>query len=267
MTSKLLGVHAKLRRADAHIETLRAQLFAAMGGPEGEAFRAGFRYETYDGHPAVTLFVTKLPTFPLEISVLMGEIVHDLRSGLDQLAWALIPPPIRRQLKPGAAQQIYFPMAGSRRNFDNRVNQWLPGTTSDQRRFIQLYQPYHRSAEGRAMRTLRNLSNTDKHRVLVPALFFPLTHSTKVDFKKGPRRLAKVVRIARGHQMQLRSDLLTWTFSEQPEIVKIDYKIANSPGFHPRLVRPAPGNDLEDVGGTLKTIAAACRQIVAHFDV
>jgi len=161
--------------------------------------------------------------------------------------------------------QVYFPMASSRKSYRNGVGNRIPGTTSKQRDFIERYQPYHRSPRGRAMRTLHVLSNTDKHRIIVPTLFFPLTHSTTIVVKDAPPRLAQTVRIPRGQTMKIGTPLLTWTFSESPEVTKIDYRITNTPGFHPRLIRPSPGNDIEDVSGTLTTIAGLCRELVDYF--
>jgi hypothetical protein len=254
------GSHAKLARANDQIKSLRAQLHAAME-PDGPALTTELVRDTYEGQPALTLRVTAMPIFSPGISVLIGEIVHDLRSALDNLAWAMIQP-----ARPHArvAERVYFPLAKSSRSFWRGVNQQLPGTSAAQRSLVEQYQPYHRSPKGRAMRTLRTLSNTDKHRALVPALFFPLRFRFKVDFDEA-KQIRHIIRLGPGQEMRRGTELLTWTFTQRPKNVHIEYTLVSSPGFHPTLIRPTPGNDLEDVSGTLTTVASVCGEILSRF--
>ena len=116
------------------------------------------------------------------------------------------------------------------------------------------------------MRTLRTLSDTDKHRVIVPALFFPLLIHANVE-PEGARRLEHIRRLEPGRKMRLGTELSTWTLSAKPKNVRVEYKITCSPAFPPSLIRPSPGNSIEDVGGTLTTIAAICTEILDHFDL
>lgn len=262
---RLEGPRAKLLRADELIETLRAKLRVAMGDPGGKEFAVELMDDTYDGLPAISLRVTGLPDFSTDVGVLIGEVVHNLRSGLDELAWALVHPTTRRGMKPGALRNIYFPMAHSAQGFSNRISDFLPGTTDADRAFIAQYQPYRRSPRGRAMRTLNVLSNEDKHRVIIPALFYPVDFDFKLDFD-GAKRIDRIIRIRRGEPMKVGTDLLTWTFSDKPKNVRMNVTIANSPGFNSSLVRPRPGNDFEDVSGTLTTISATCAEVLVRFD-
>jgi hypothetical protein len=236
-----------------------------MGGPGGKSFRADLRHDSYEGSPALTLYVVDIPNFSTDISALIGEIVHDLRSSLDQLAWTLIPYSTKRTMKRGAIQQVYFPMAVSSRNFDRVITQRIPHANSEHQRFLKEFQPFRRTARGRAMRTLHVLSNTDKHRSLVPALFFPLRARVNLTFDEAIE-LERIIRIPRGVPMSIGTDLVTWRLSARPRNVQLSYTFANTPCFSPALIRPRPGNDAEDVSGTLTTIATYCDEIVAHFE-
>jgi hypothetical protein len=264
MAAKLADPRVKIDRGFEQIEALRTELYAAMES-EGHKLDAKLASDTYRGQAALTLTISRLPVFSTGIGLLIGEIVHNLRSALDHLAWHLVPPTRLRKLSVRAAEAVYFPMARTQKGYWNGVNRLLPGTTNDQRAFIEQYQPYHRSAAGRAMRTLRTLSNTDKHRIIVPALYFPVRFKSQLKYE-GARQIEHLIRLQPGREMKLGTPLSTWTFSGRPQNVSLDYQLTSSPAFRPALIRPAPGNSIEDVSGTLTTIAETCREIVAHFD-
>jgi hypothetical protein len=263
--AKLTGVHAKLDRADALIESLRAQLYEIMGGPSGENFAVAARYETYDGLPAVTLFAEKVPVFPASTSIYIGEIVHDLRSALDNLAWSMVPYSLRRNLKPGASRQVEFPMAHSATEFQAWIGRRIPGSTVGQQQVINQYQPFRRTDQGRAIRTLQTLSNTDKHRRIVPALLYPIRAQVGISFEDAGQIGEAIQRIPGRTLMYPGTPLVTWLFTSRPRNVKVSMNIANTPGFRRGLIRPSPGNDFEDVSGTLTTIATCCKQVVSEI--
>ena len=129
MAFRLIGSRAKVARANEQLDSLRSELFAAME-PDGSAFGVDLQHDTYDGHPALTVVVSTLPTFSPRISIMIGEVVHDLRSALDQLAWGIIPIVQLKMMNPRAKEAIYFPMARSRSNFRNIVNRQLSGHSS-----------------------------------------------------------------------------------------------------------------------------------------
>jgi hypothetical protein len=264
MAIKLADPLAKIDRAREQIEALKTELHAAM---ESDAHKLDVKLtrDTYGGHAALTLTVSRLPVFSTEVSLLIGEVVHNLRSALDHLAWHLIPPARIEQLSGRAAEVVYFPMARNRRGYLASISQRLPGTSNDQRNVIERYQPYHRSEAGRAMRTLRTLSNTDKHRFIVPALYFPLRFRFELKYESA-QQIEHVIRLRPGTEMKLGTPLSTWTFSRPPTNVSLTYELTCTPAFRPSLIRPAPGNSIEDVSGTLTTIAELCLEIVEHFN-
>lgn len=269
------GPRLKLSHADEQIESLRAELREAMESDE-HRLRLDLKNDFYDDSPAITLFVTDLPVFHPHTSITIGEIVHNLRSALDHLCWSLIPKSKMKLLKEEARRSVAFPFSrcahgkwgywqGKKRGSIGQAHYSLPGVSQPDRTFIERYQPYHRSTTGRAMRTLNVLSNTDKHRVIVPALFYPLGFNSNLKYE-GAKQGERFVRLKPGREMKLGANLLTWTFSARPKNVSMDLRVSTTPVFHPSLIRPSPGNSVEDITGTLRTIHSVCDEIIAHFE-
>ena len=59
-------------------------------------------------------------------------------------------------------------MLRNSRSWKGRIDDMLPGVSPGNRAFIRRYQPYRRGPRPKAIRLLRNLSDIDKHRVMVP---------------------------------------------------------------------------------------------------
>jgi hypothetical protein len=116
------------------------------------------------------------------LSVILGEFVHDLRSGLDYVVTALVAESGARLLK-----SHQFPIYSTAHKFASAVgNEQKPvgalaGITSGFA-LIESFQPYHASpgAEG-ALGILQRLSNSDKHRAILAYSPFPLSSTLQID--------------------------------------------------------------------------------------
>jgi len=106
----------------------------------------------------------------LQVGVILGDIVQNLRSALDYLFWQLYCHYIRVPRSHREAQQVQFPiedtsqrLANKRANFSKiPLSQWA---------VIESAQPYQGPhSAGRTFGVLRDLSNRDKHQVLNPPL-------------------------------------------------------------------------------------------------
>jgi hypothetical protein len=97
---------------------------------------------------------------PPRLGTIIGDIVHNLRSALDVAAWQLA-----IDHNEDAARKkhwrVQFPLAENPEAF--KKHKALPFFSADARRALERLQPYHRSNE--ALGWLRELSNSDKHRV------------------------------------------------------------------------------------------------------
>jgi hypothetical protein len=118
-------------------------------------------------HGAVAIArISQLPNIRADYGLALGDTIQNFRAALDHLAWCLVKG--GDDPRPNEPQRVYFPMARSGQTFDNRIDEWLPGVGSPYRAIIRRYQPYRRGDPPKAIRWLRNLSNMDKHRVLIP---------------------------------------------------------------------------------------------------
>lgn len=110
----------------------------------------------------VRVMVKATAEFPLEISVLFGEWLYNLRSALDALLYELAvedtgqDPPTRK----GDRQ---YPIAATREKFDGK---WNAGLSEWTRKGIESTQPYHHTggASGSAIWWLHELARIDRHR-------------------------------------------------------------------------------------------------------
>jgi hypothetical protein len=106
--------------------------------------------------------VSDLHEPPLSLSVHIGEVVHDLHSSLDHLAWAVAEQPWRR---------TQFPVFLTR---DTWVENAEAITRSVPERFVAIMeaaQPYHaKNPNAHPLALLNHLWNADKHRLLPTAL-------------------------------------------------------------------------------------------------
>ena len=110
--------------------------------------------------------VASIPIVRDDCGLTLGDALQNFRATLDHLAWDLVK--LGSIPRPKRPQDIYFPMAKSFQTWKGRVDDWLPGVPPKQRATIRRYQPYRRGPQSRAMRLLRDLSDHDKHRVMVP---------------------------------------------------------------------------------------------------
>jgi hypothetical protein len=165
----------KLNRAHKHLERLQAEI-DEWAGPyersvthEPDADRAGY-----------TAFYVDVPTPPSDFSLRISEFLHNLRSGLDSLAFALAnaytdPLPL------DVIEQSEFPIFGDegwgkdrrRRGAMGRVlfqrgkskiRAWHPEAQT----IVETLQPYHRGYGFRLdpLWRLQELNIMDKHRLL-----------------------------------------------------------------------------------------------------
>lgn len=111
------------------------------------------------------------PAIPRDWSLILGDGLHNLRSSLDALAYALA---ARNSGQPtdSHARNIQFPICDSHEEFQKRRDSNLRRLSAAAQAAIEIMQPYHVSewGGGNPLGLLRDLSNVDKHRRLVIVL-------------------------------------------------------------------------------------------------
>ncbi len=129
-------------------------------------------FVNHDGMPSVRFRyrVTVLP--PSSLGLLAGEVVHQLRATLDNLAWALgrvYPSPNRKAKN----EKLAFPVAESEKKYQDKLNEpaylGIRDFPNEAQSALLDAQSFRRSLHGPDLWVLHRLWNADKHRV--PSVF------------------------------------------------------------------------------------------------
>ncbi len=202
MSKPLASAWYKLDWAKEHADTLARQLDEATNEYNHPVtFNRQSKPETTIKIPGkeVTRFIYTVATMPSitpSHMLLLGDALQGFRSSLDHLAWVLVKRRGRR-LSAKDKRLVQFPMATSRIKFWASVSgKTLPGVP--RKPFlteVERFQPYRRSPIGGTMRALRDLSNTDKHRFILPAIL-PLTSGSGLHAEVvGPKSCQQIGRV------------------------------------------------------------------------
>lgn len=186
MQDLIRSVDLKLARADSQVGALADQISAWTSGNP-----INVRVELREGRLGYRLILQDFAeTAPLDDwGLLIGECVHNLRSALDNLAFALA-----RLLRdpPSRPEQIAFPIYQDRSKFEKHGRVKLDQMPPEAGSLIERLQPYQRDkveVEGTpdtdALVRLQLLNNQDKHRIPSVVLIVPesIKHAWHVDFQ------------------------------------------------------------------------------------
>jgi hypothetical protein len=164
LVDPLEGVRLKLERAEHVIDELNQAVIAYLAE---QPYEVVGKFERESSEYVLRGKVTKATAY---LGVIAGDVVHNLRSSLDHLAWQLA---LLNTATPYARTQ--FPIALSPGEFNSRTGQnMIRDLSAKHQVVIEAFQPYNggdpaddsASLAPFALRDLRTLSNTDKHRVL-----------------------------------------------------------------------------------------------------
>jgi hypothetical protein len=157
---------AKYHWASKHMKAVEGALMRSLD-PDGHSVTLNIKVEERLASADAVVRIETMPTLRTEIGLSLGDVFQNFRAALDHLAWALVK--LGSDPRPEHPEWIYFPMARNAGSLRANLHRWLPGVQKEYRAIIRRYQPYRRGEGPKAMRWLRNFSDTDKHRVLVPA--------------------------------------------------------------------------------------------------
>lgn len=145
------GPRLKVERAKRHIDELRAAI---------DAFHAEKPYSFWEDNDTKTgeniLRVKIEKCIPPIFSAMLGDIVHNLRSALDQLVCALVKAN-SRQVRRGNG----FPISGTVEHFETNSIGKIKGVEPRAERFIRRLKPY--KGGNKALWILHELDALDKH--------------------------------------------------------------------------------------------------------
>jgi hypothetical protein len=185
---------AKYHWASKHVERVNEALERSFD-PNANFVSTKYDIETTGDQATALLRVKDVPTARTDCGLALGDVLQNFRAALDHLAWGLVK--VGDDPRPGRPRRVYFPMAESGASFRGQVDQWLPGVPAEYRAIIRRFQPYRRGDGPKAVRWLRNLSDRDKHRVLLPAALSHIGANIQV---RSNWRLSSVERLMQGRR-------------------------------------------------------------------
>lgn len=186
----LAGCEEKLKRAKVHFESLDlviAEFFESKSDTHRIATEVDIGNSRFVGRVRIT------DELPLGWSVIVGDLLQNLRSTLDHLVWQLV---IANGRKPGFGNSFpvfdKLPPEDASHPERERWEKCIKGVHPDAISFIEFCQPYNglNQPGPHTLSALRTLSNEDKHRTLVPGL--SAVHGDKRHFTLRPVELRHI---------------------------------------------------------------------------
>lgn len=152
-------------RAETHLETFRKE---AATFSERDPAPFGFRPEDTprsDKSVEYVLYAVVREQLLSDLAPIVGDVIHNIRSALEHFAWEITPRRAR-------SRRTQFPIFTDECEFKVRSPPMLKGIKGYERTFIEGMQPYVASNPPRLdpLAILSELSNLDKHRLLVPII-------------------------------------------------------------------------------------------------
>lgn len=155
-TSSLDQINVKVNRARFHLEALSALLGAYF---QSQPFSIGTRRDPRTRR--LDYFVQDVKPLPTGTSAVVGDVLQNLRSALDHVAYRLVS--VGAGIAPSG--HVYFPIADSRTAYERKRSNDLRGARPQAIRAVDGLRPYK---DGNlTLWQLHKLNIVDKHRALI----------------------------------------------------------------------------------------------------
>lgn len=204
---------------------------------------------------------------PPILSVIVGELAHDLRSCLDHLAWQEVLEGLGREPTEEEGRHIAFPLARSEDDFKSA--ELLRYVSQDARAALERSQPYKRPTgeEGSSLRVIHLFNRLDKHRALqVSAAGTPGSYDLahlKITVAPGASIIAGKPHLAVGQRVEGDTKVVSVRFA--PGGPEPNMNVEGQPPFEPRFGKlPAdmPGADVNVSISTVEKIVSDFANLV-----
>jgi hypothetical protein len=249
MRKEFASAYAKLDRADHHLVELKRLLVEHTGRPDLMSGTVEYDPDAPPDQNLIPHFQAK--ALPHLVTVVAGDVVHNLRSALDHVAWQLVLANGGTPVEPGRGRRAtQFPIL----THDPGTLEVAGGVSPAALKIIHDAQPYACvDWRGRLLAALAHISNTDKHRAAVRGGHGVSSWITwqGPDSPAGPWTAAVEVVEANENEAEVRF-----------------YVDRDQPGERGGMARywveveMAPGGPYEPLYGTLDSIAWVVRQRV-----
>ena len=179
-TYDLQSTRAKLDRAKQHLDEFKAQL-----NIDWKKQKHGIvMHDDFKSRETIVKIAKPRALF-IEYSITVGEIVHQMRSALEQLIWKMVPNP-----KEGTTGFPVFdlerrdPANPDKRYYDRHGVRMIKGINPKAATIIRGLQPFATGSDQR-LHLLNEMWNRDKHRLLNLTTVLPLAISFYYAYPDG----------------------------------------------------------------------------------
>jgi hypothetical protein len=218
MVDRLVGVRLKIERAEFQRDALEDEVKTWV---EQQRSYVAFEHERDTGWHRI--FVrSEAPDPPLMWGVIVGEIIHDLRSALDHTIWQLV---LAGKGVPDRNNQ--FPIFSRPPKKASDFAKCIRGVSHAAETIIHGLQPYTRPMRrgSEVLEILGDLSNVDKHRTLHPAAVI-VARINAGDVNFAPRGLHRVAEMRWDHSLgQPIRDAELWAVRIEPPETEVDMDV------------------------------------------
>jgi len=164
MAHPLNGIRAKIERAKEHIRNLDADITTYINGADHSITTSLHPDPSQPGY--VRHVVINGGAFPERISVVAGEVVHQLRSSLDHLIRQLV----IAEGTEAPTDNLEFPIFWEPEKYPAAARRKIKGVSSTAAARIESLQPYNSSmgmSADHSLFVLHDLDRIDKHQLLI----------------------------------------------------------------------------------------------------
>jgi hypothetical protein len=157
------GIREKIKRANEHIRNLDAEITPYLDGAD-HTLTTTVKYDASKGGLVRDWRFSGSP-LPERFSVIIGEVIHQLRSSLDHLVWQLV---IAHSTEK-TSNHLEFPIFREPGKYPTAARRKIKGVSLTAAKRIEGLQPYHATGniEDHPLLITHNLDIIDKHQLLI----------------------------------------------------------------------------------------------------
>jgi hypothetical protein len=168
------GIRLKIHRANKHLDDLQFEL-SQFFATDPYAFRIESDPQTGEH----VCYLSRCDDIPSSIPVIAGDVIHNLRSALDYLAYQLVKIGTHSR---GPFVGIYFPIVDDPSELEPAIKRKVKGAREEAKNAIRNVKPYKGGST--LLWQLHKLNIIDKHRLLVAASSSGFRNATPQDLER-----------------------------------------------------------------------------------
>lgn len=158
---RLALIRAKVERAKQHLRDLEIERDRFL---KADPYRVVHERDAETGHHVYRVYDLKTP--PGELGLIAGDVIHNLRSALDHLVYALV---VANGIDPTGKRAIAFPIHDDAASYVARSGGQIKLASQSAITAINATEPYQ-GGRGEALWLLHYLDIADKHHALLTSL-------------------------------------------------------------------------------------------------